>query len=96
MRSFSFNESSSILSLAVIISTLLFSSPVAFATEIKYPSTDKGDVVDDYNGVKVADPYRWLEDANSGKTAAWVKSENEVTAAFLSKIAARPNIKTRL
>lgn len=74
----------------------MLSSSSSSAAEIKYPSTDKGDVVDDYNGVKVADPYRWLEDANSEKTAAWVKSENEVTTAFLSKIAARPEIKTRL
>jgi prolyl oligopeptidase len=96
MRSLGSGKSSEILSRALIISALMLSSSASGATEIKYPPTDKGDVVDDYNNVKVADPYRWLEDANSDKTAAWVKSENAVTSAFLSKISDRPTIKARL
>ena len=31
---------------------------------LKYPETKKVDVVDDYFGTKVADPYRWLEDGH--------------------------------
>jgi len=61
-----------------------------------YPMTAKGDVVDDYFGTKVADPYRWLEDDNSPETASWVKAQNEVTEDYLSQIPFRTQIRERL
>ena len=63
---------------------------------LPYPETERGDVVDNYFGTEVADPYRWLEDDNSEATAAWVKAENEVTFDYLSKIPFRDAIKERL
>jgi prolyl oligopeptidase len=61
-----------------------------------YPATDRGDVTDQYHGVTVADPYRWLEDAESEATAAWVKGQNEQTRAYLDGIAQRPQLVNRL
>jgi prolyl oligopeptidase len=61
-----------------------------------YPETKKGDVVDDYFGTKVADPYRWLEDDRSDETAQWVKEQNAVTYSYLESIPYRENIKARL
>ena len=49
---------------------------VASAQAPQYPPTAKGDVVDDYHGTKVADPYRWLEDLGSADTKAWIEAEN--------------------
>lgn len=63
---------------------------------ISYPSARKSDQVDDYHGVKVADPYRWLEDLDSEETRNWVEAENRLTFAFLSEIPARSKIKDRL
>ena len=37
-------------------------------TRLAYPETRKSDVVDDYFGTRIADPYRWLEDPNSAET----------------------------
>jgi prolyl oligopeptidase len=64
-------------------------------SQLNYPTTKKGDVVDDYFGTKVADPYRWLEDDNSEETKAWVNEQNDVTNSYLSKIPFRDKIKTR-
>ena len=63
---------------------------------LKYPETKKCDTIDNYFGTAVADPYRWLEDDFSNETANWVKSQNEVTNNYLSKIPYRENMKNRL
>jgi prolyl oligopeptidase (EC:3.4.21.26). Serine peptidase. MEROPS family S09A len=64
--------------------------------KIAYPATRMGDVVDDYHGTKVADPYRWLEDPDSVETLAWVDAQNELTFSRLESIPAREKIKARL
>jgi prolyl oligopeptidase len=61
-----------------------------------YPVTKMVDQQDDYHGVQVADPYRWLEDANSAETGAWVAAQNSVTQSYLAQIPERDAIRTRL
>lgn len=63
---------------------------------IDYPDTHKGDVMDDYHGTKIADPYRWLEDDYSEETKHWVDAENKVTFSYLDNIAFRPALRERL
>ena len=63
---------------------------------IEYPQTPREDVVDNYFGTEVADPYRWLEDDNSEATAAWVAAQNKVTFDYLHALPAREKIKARL
>ena len=63
---------------------------------ICYPKARRSDQVDRYHGIDVADPYRWLEDANSAETRSWIQAENALTFGFLSKISARAPIKRRL
>jgi prolyl oligopeptidase len=63
---------------------------------LSYPLTAKGDVVDDYHGTPIADPYRWLEDPDSAQTKAWVAAENKVTHAFLDALPARGEIEKRM
>ena len=61
-----------------------------------YPVTRTTNQVDDYHGVAVADPYRWLEDDNSPETKAWVAAENRVTFDYLARLPELPAIKQRL
>ncbi len=76
------------------IMSLLASSDLIAQTS--YPNSRKSDQVDDYHGVKVADPYRWLEDDNSAETKAWVEAQNKVTFDYLNKIPYRAQMKKRL
>lgn len=63
---------------------------------LSYPQTRKDKTVDTYFGTDVPDPYRWLEDDRSAETAAWVKSQNEVTFGYLAQIPYRDAIKQRM
>ena len=62
----------------------------------QYPVSAKVDTVDNYFGVAVPDPYRWMENDTTEETADWVKAQNEATFGFLEKIPYRDEIKKRL
>ena len=83
-------------SLATIGLTLVALHLMASAQQLQYPKTRKVDQTDTYFGVKVADPYRWLEDDHSPETATWVEEQNKLTFGYLEKIPYRLNIKERL
>ena len=72
------------------------STSTASDPKIVYPESKKVEHVDVYFGVKVSDPYRWLEDETSAETKAWVDSQNKVTFAYLEKIPYREKLKARL
>jgi len=66
------------------------------STAYEYPDVTKEDATDEYFGVQVADPYRWLEDDNSVDTKAWVKKQNDLTFSYLDDIPYRDAIAERL
>jgi len=63
---------------------------------LSYPVTRKAEVVEEFFGTKVADPYRWLEDDNSAETKAWVEAQNKVTFGYLAQIPGRDKIRARI
>ncbi|MFO0576717.1 MAG: prolyl oligopeptidase family serine peptidase [Polyangia bacterium] len=66
------------------------------AARLAYPAAKTVDVVDDYHGTKVKDPYRWLESLDTAETRQWVEAQNKVTFGFLEKIPSRNALKERL
>ncbi len=77
--------------LIVFLTTL-----ISMNAQIKYPTPKKGDVVDNYHGKQISDPYRWMEDLNSQETQDWISAENEITDNYLAKIPFREKIQNRL
>ena len=63
-----------------------------------YPVSARQDVADEQFGVRVADPYRWLEDdvrVNS-KVAHWVAEQNALTDSYLATLPARAAFTQRM
>jgi prolyl oligopeptidase len=63
---------------------------------LSYPITARVSQVDNHHGVKVPDPYRWLEDSASESTQAWIAAQNQLTNRFLESIPSRSKIQQRL
>ncbi len=81
---------------AVLLAALTVLFVSASAQKLQYPAAKKVDQVDTYFGVKVADPYRWMEDETSTERTAWIDAENKVTFNYLEKIPYRAQMKQRL
>src|SRR6185369_11313777 len=87
-----------VLSLGLVGSVALGATKNTKSMKMKYPETRRVDQVDDYFGVKVPDPYRWLEAdvRESSEVAEWVKKQNEIARTYLDVIPERPVIEKRL
>ncbi|MFT6239143.1 MAG: prolyl oligopeptidase [Paracoccaceae bacterium] len=79
-----------------VLLTMTLASLSAQESKLTYPDSKPGETVDVLHGVKVRDPYRWLEDLNSPETAAWVKSQNDLTGGYLEKIPGRTSLEKHL
>lgn len=72
-------------------------APDAEESALSYPDTRMDTtVVDAYFGVRIPDPYRWLENDTSSETMAWVDAQNEVTFGYLRSLPGRDSIQARL
>ncbi len=80
----------------ILMTMTAFAATSVSAQALHYPKAEKDGTVDEYFGVKVADPYRWLENDTSKQTTAWVEAENKVTNAYLQKIPFREKLLKRM
>ncbi|MGQ9672211.1 MAG: prolyl oligopeptidase family serine peptidase [Candidatus Aminicenantales bacterium] len=82
--------------IAILSAVFLVAGCKARQAALTYPQTEKVEVVDNYFGTKVADPYRWLEDDRSEKVKVWVEAQNKLTFDYLARIPFRERIRQRL
>jgi prolyl oligopeptidase len=75
---------------------VLLDATLLAQSSLKYPQPRKGDVVDDYFGTKIADPYRWMEDLNAPEVKQWVDAENAITFKYLDALPVRDALKKRI
>src|SRR5438477_76580 len=94
----SLSTSLTVFALVAIVSAQSAVSSLSGAntSKLAYPVAHRTEVVDDYHGTKVADPYRWLEDLDSPPTTAWVEAENKLTFGFLESLPQREYFRERL
>ena len=52
----------------------------------KYPNPKRDNKFDNYHGIEVHDPYRWMENLNDPKLKNWIETENELTKSVLDTI----------
>ena len=64
--------------------------------KLQYPATRAVDVIDDYHGTKVADPYRWMEDLSAPELADWIAQQNALTESYLRALPARAHFQRRI
>ncbi len=79
-----------------VLATLLAACAGAAGAGLEYPKARRDDALDDYHGVKVADPYRWLERLDSPETREWVRAEARLTDSYLATIPFRKSLEERL
>jgi prolyl oligopeptidase len=53
-------------------------------------------VSDDYHGRRVADPYRWLENADAAETKRYVEMQNAYTRSVLEEVLGRDELRQRI
>ncbi|MGA2216789.1 MAG: prolyl oligopeptidase family serine peptidase [Terracidiphilus sp.] len=56
------------------------------------PAAEAKPVADDYFGTKIVDSYRWLEDAKSAETRAFIDAQNAYTARYMKQARMRPDV----
>ena len=64
--------------------------------KLDYPKTRQVDVADDFFGTLVADPYRWLEDADDPDVLEWTGKQHDMAMEVLNGLPGRATFERRL
>jgi len=81
---------------AIAAGVLVATGIAAATTSLDYPQTRREAVADTYHGVRVEDPYRWLEKPDAQATQDWVRAQNALAQPWLEALPQREWLKRRL
>src|SRR5688572_15934560 len=77
-------------------SCILLLAATFLPQKLQYPNARTVDVVDDYHGTKVPDPYRWMEDLNASDLKTWIAQQNALTESYLRTLPMRAHFQRRI
>jgi prolyl oligopeptidase len=60
------------------------------------PHTPVEPVTENFHGIEVIDPYRWLEDQDSERTRRWIKGQTDYARSYLDAIPGRERVQKRI
>ena len=81
----------------ILIATILFATAAsAEENSFELPPSPKRPVLQEYHGVKVSDPYQWLEETNNSQVIQWTDAENAYARNFLEHLPSQSEIKAKL
>src|SRR5882724_5544959 len=82
--------------LAVLLVVAEVGVAYAQSPSFSYPVSRQAEVVDDFFGTKVSDPYRWMEQSDSTEAAEWIAAQNRLTFAYLERLPLREHFRKRI
>src|SRR5215212_2153508 len=78
-----------------VVVTALFFYTISIAAQSSPPVAPISEVREDYFGVSVSDPYRWMEDLTSPATESWMKAQADFASQYLRRLPDRDAIRDR-
>lgn len=75
---------------------LALTKPLGAEPAPDYPPSKTVDTVDNYHGMDVADPYRWLEQLASSETQSWIDAQSRVTENYFASLSLRQALQIRI
>ena len=63
---------------------------------LKYPTTYESNTINEYHGIKIADPFDWLESESSTEVSEWINTQQNLTQSYFNNIPFKERIKSRL
>ena len=69
---------------------------LAQSPKFSYPPARKAELTEELFGVKVSDPYRWMEESGSAELNDWLAAQGRLTSGYLGELPLRAHFQKRI